>query len=30
MEIGRIILSGSGKELFSNDEIKKVYFGEFL
>lgn len=30
METGRIILSGSGKELLSNDEIKKAYLGESL
>ncbi|MBC2438868.1 ABC transporter ATP-binding protein, partial [Clostridium saccharobutylicum] len=30
METGRITLSGSGKELLSNDEIKKAYLGEAL
>ncbi|AGX44285.1 ABC transporter ATP-binding protein [Clostridium saccharobutylicum] len=30
METGRITLSGSGKELLSNDEIKKAYLGESL
>jgi branched-chain amino acid transport system ATP-binding protein len=30
METGRIMLSGSGKELLSNDEIKKAYLGEAL
>lgn len=30
METGRIILSGSGQELLSNDEIKKAYLGEAL
>lgn len=28
METGRITLSGSGKELLNNDEIKKAYLGE--
>lgn len=28
METGRITLSGTGKELLSNDEIKKAYLGE--
>jgi branched-chain amino acid transport system ATP-binding protein len=30
METGKITLSGSGKELLSNDEIKKAYLGEAL
>jgi branched-chain amino acid transport system ATP-binding protein len=30
METGRIMLSGSGQELLSNDEIKKAYLGEAL
>ncbi|MFT8351941.1 ABC transporter ATP-binding protein [Clostridium saccharoperbutylacetonicum] len=30
METGRITLSGSGKELLANDEIKKAYLGEAL
>jgi len=30
METGKIILSGSGKELLANDEIKKAYLGEAL
>jgi branched-chain amino acid transport system ATP-binding protein len=28
METGRIVLSGTGKELLSNDEVKKAYLGE--
>lgn len=30
METGKITLSGSGKELLANDEIKKAYLGEAL
>ncbi|WP_297426990.1 ABC transporter ATP-binding protein [Clostridium sp.] len=30
METGRITLSGSGKELLNNEEIKKAYLGEAL
>lgn len=30
METGRITLSGSGKELLDNDDIKKAYLGEAL
>ena len=30
MKTGKITLSGSGKELLSNDEIKKAYLGEAL
>lgn len=30
METGKITLSGSGKELLNNDEIKKAYLGEQL
>lgn len=28
METGRIVLKGTGKELLSNDEVKKAYLGE--
>ena len=30
METGKITLTGSGKELLNNDEIKKAYLGEQL
>ena len=30
METGRITLTGTGKELLSNEEIKKAYLGEQL
>ncbi|BCZ45986.1 ABC transporter ATP-binding protein [Clostridium gelidum] len=30
METGRIILTGTGKELLNNEEIKKAYLGETL
>lgn len=28
METGKIILEGSGKELLTNEEVKKAYLGE--
>lgn len=30
METGRITLTGSGRELLNNEEIKKAYLGEAL
>ena len=30
METGRITLTGTGKELLNNEEIKKAYLGEAL
>jgi len=30
METGRITLTGTGKELLNNEEIKKAYLGESL
>jgi branched-chain amino acid transport system ATP-binding protein len=28
METGKIILEGSGKDLLTNEEVKKAYLGE--
>lgn len=28
MEIGKIVLSGSGQELLHNEDVRKAYLGE--
>ena len=28
LEVGKIVLSGSGRELLTNDEVRKAYLGE--